>query len=106
MYPTPSAQAAEAIRKHPPNRISNRFRNIAPPRPGDTPSPTTLIGPGDVSVKWHEGQHFSIGYWTKGQLARFALILLSLWLPTKWANQRKRSQSANPFIKSPRKPLE
>src|SRR5260370_16837231 len=72
MYPTPSAQAAEAIRKHPPNRISNRFRNIAPPRPGDTPSPTTLIGPGDVSVKWHEGQHFSIGYWTKGQLARLS----------------------------------
>src|ERR1700731_2554849 len=42
MYATPSAHAAEAIRKHPPSTINIRLRTIAPPRPGDTPSPCNL----------------------------------------------------------------
>jgi hypothetical protein len=70
MYATPSAQAADAARKHPPNRISNRLRNIAPSSARGHAEPLqSFIGPADVLVKWHEGQHFPTRYWTKGQVA-------------------------------------
>jgi len=38
-YATPSAQAAEAARRHPPSRISNRLRSIAPSSARGHPEP-------------------------------------------------------------------
>jgi hypothetical protein len=43
----------------------------------------TVIRPGDVFVKWHEGQHFPMRYWPNGRVRhrRKLSILLMLYNP-------------------------
>jgi hypothetical protein len=60
MYPTSSAQAAEAVSKHPPSTISNRLRSIASPGgPKTHRALNTLIGPAKAFVKGYEGSRFT-----------------------------------------------
>lgn len=81
MYPTSSAQAAEAVSKHPPSTISNRLRSIASPGgPKTHRALNTLIGPANAFVKGYERSRFTN---SNSQLAPVQSAELScLW--TTW----------------------